>query len=46
MGLLEREEYGLVLFILTGKGILELEDDMVDVEILQVGHDVKPRSSG
>ncbi len=46
MGLLEGKENGLVMFVLTGKGILELEDDMVDVEVSQIGHDVEPRSSG
>ena len=44
--LLEREEYGLVVVVLTGKGILKLEDDVVDLEISHVGHDVGFRGSG
>ncbi len=46
MGLFKRKEDRLVVFVLTSKGIFELEDDVVNVEVSEVGHDIESRCSG
>ncbi len=46
MGLFQREENRLVILVLTSKGIFELEDDVMNMEVSKVGHDVEPRCSG
>ena len=38
MGLLEGKENRLILFVFTSEGVFELEDDVMDMEVSQVGH--------